>query len=107
MTTSRQLSEFVDALHHYVQEPGWFMMKPANPDYLKSKRITEFFKDHADDIKALGKQYLRTADAIKVDFDLQMKLIVVSDAWQNSVKKYIAELGQFAGDSRVLLGQGL
>lgn len=107
VATSQQITEFIDALHDYMQEAGWFMMKPANPGYLKAKRISLYFSDNADDIKELCGQYLHTNDGIKADFDLSMKQIVMSEVWQKIVADYIAEVGQFAGDSRVLLGQDL
>lgn len=106
----RKLSQFrmfCDALYDYVQEPGWFMMGPANASYMKSRRIAAWFEDNQDDIESLFKQYLKTDGAVKTDFDLSMKDIVNSESWRKAVRQYIADLGQFSGDSHVLLGAGL
>lgn len=103
MNASHQLDGFIEALYDYVQEPGWFMMKPTNSDYSKVERTAALFRDNADDIKDLCQQYLRTKDSIKSDFDLSMKEIVLSQTWQRIVTNHIAELGPFAGDACLLL----
>lgn len=102
MVSSAKLLEFYAAAMDYLV-PGWFMLRPSNPDFHIAASIKALFFE-TDDVSDVLAAYLKTKGAIKSDFDLHIAELIKSEGWSSVLKNHIDRCGQFAGDLHLLYG---